>query len=296
MFWFITCSLVMVVTLTKLNNVVYGQDNGSSVVQPAVSEWVKIVSPAEGHQVPVGEVLLISGESSDDKSKECGLSVIANNIKPYHAASPAGTGGANDYSKWNFILSSNYTQVKEGPNRITAKLSCPPLPTRWYSVNIIGIQKTEASTNISIPTLAPSVLSPTNESGVILTPPVVSPSPVTDGTSNQRSGNESKEISITFDVMTNPISRGNRQNITISVSDAVSKEVISGATITGKLLYPGGNYVKDFSGTTGSDGQFVYSWIIGKNGDIGKLTIEAKVQATSYESKTATSSFQISEG
>ena len=37
----------------------------------------------------------------------------------------------------------------------------------------------------------------------------------------------------------------------------------------------GDNYVKDFRGTTDPNGQFVYHWIIGENGDAGELTIEA---------------------
>ncbi|MGB8100202.1 MAG: hypothetical protein WCE96_00850 [Nitrososphaeraceae archaeon] len=67
--------------------------------QPISNESVKIVSPIESHQVPVGDELIVSGESSDDTSKNCTVSVIANNIKPYHTASATGTGGADDYSQ-----------------------------------------------------------------------------------------------------------------------------------------------------------------------------------------------------
>ena len=69
----------------------------------------------------------------------------------------------------------------------------------------------------------------------------------------------------------------------------------SGSNITGKLLYPGDNYVKDFSGTTDPNGQFVYHWTIGKNGKAGELTIEAQVVAPGYESQQAKSAFQITE-
>ena len=84
-------------------------------------------------------------------------------------------------------------------------------------------------------------------------------------------------MSVIFDILNNPVSRGSDQNITITVSDGASNESIAGATITGKLLYPGDNYVKDFSGTTDSNGQFAYHWTIGENGDAGELTIEAQV-------------------
>ena len=72
-------------------------------LQPVSNESVKIVSPVEGQQVPIGEDLIASGESSDDISKNCTVSVIANNIKPYHTASATGTSGLGDYSKWSSL-------------------------------------------------------------------------------------------------------------------------------------------------------------------------------------------------
>ena len=46
-------------------------------------------------------------------------------------------------------------------------------------------------------------------------------------------------MSVVFDILNNPAPRGSDQNITITVSDGASNESIPGATITGKLLYPG---------------------------------------------------------
>ncbi len=40
-----------------------------------------------------------------------------------------------------------------------------------------------------------------------------------------------------------------------------------------KLLYPEDNYEKDFEGITDLDGNFLYPWTIGENGDAGELTI-----------------------
>ena len=47
----------------------------------------------------------------------------------------------------------------------------------------------------------------------------------------------------------NPVARGDSQNIIITVTDSNSK-VVPDAHINGKLIYPGGNYEKDFSGIT----------------------------------------------
>ena len=146
----------------------YAQIPGNSTSQAGITETVKINTPTEGNQVPIDEDLVISGESSDDATKDCGVSVIANNVKPYHDASASGPNGSTDYSEWNFTLSSNYTQVKEGSNRITAKLSCSPEITKWYSVNVMGYQTNRPSPNISLPTLSPpSMINLTNTSSSI---------------------------------------------------------------------------------------------------------------------------------
>jgi hypothetical protein len=105
---------------------------------------VKIVSPAKGQQVPTGKDLTVSGIASTgtgNATSHCQVSVIANGVKPYQQASGTGPGGQTDYSKWNFILTSNYTSIKPGPNnKITAKYVCNSNPgaLSFYSVNVTG--------------------------------------------------------------------------------------------------------------------------------------------------------------
>jgi hypothetical protein len=299
-FWFIAGTIIAISGFMASNNFAYGQVTENLTAQPVLNEWIKIINPIEGQQVPVGKELIVSGESSDNVFKNCTVSVIANNIKPYQNAHPSAAAESGDYSKWSFTLSSNYTDILEGPNRITAKLSCPE-SNRWYSVNPIGVPTGKASMNVSSPDFTPSVLGATNESAK-LTPPSVqqessTPPPSPEATSQPAaSGENTKTMSVVFDILNNPAPRGSDQNITITVSDAASNESIPGATITGKLLYPGDNYVKDFSGTTDPNGQFVYHWTIGENGDAGELTIEAQIVASGYETQQAGSAFQITVG
>jgi len=105
---------------------------------------VKIISPAKGQQVPIGKDLTVSGITSTgagNATSHCQVSIIANGVKPYQQASATGPGGQTDYSKWNFILSSNYTSIKPGPNnKITAKYVCNSNPgaLSFYSVNVTG--------------------------------------------------------------------------------------------------------------------------------------------------------------
>jgi len=105
---------------------------------------VKIISPSKGQQIPVGKDITISGTSIDNATSNCQVSMSINRVRPYQAATAAGTGGAgaNDYSKWNFVLTPSYTTIKPGPdNRITAKYTCTdnPAMVSYASVNVTGV-------------------------------------------------------------------------------------------------------------------------------------------------------------
>ncbi len=117
---------------------------------------VKISSPLSGQKVPVGE-LNISGTSTDNSAKDCSVFVDVNDIKPLQKTDAVGSGGQNDYSNWSFTYTENYHLITEGPNELTAKLSCnenlentngsSSIPisntsngkSKWYSVNVTGI-------------------------------------------------------------------------------------------------------------------------------------------------------------
>jgi hypothetical protein len=87
--------------------------------------------------------LLISGTATDDSNSPCEVSVLLNDVRPYQPAIPQGTSGDNnDYSRWQFLLSPDYAPIKQGENKITAKLECLKSPgnlTKWYSVSVTGV-------------------------------------------------------------------------------------------------------------------------------------------------------------
>ena len=121
--------------------------NGTTSSQKSSSQQriskIKITSPIRGQQVPAGKDLTVSGTSIDNATSNCQVSVIVNNVKPYQNATAAGTGGAADYSKWNFVLTSKYTTIKPGQNKVTAKFECTNNPDSkgFSSVNVNGVQK-----------------------------------------------------------------------------------------------------------------------------------------------------------
>jgi hypothetical protein len=101
---------------------------------------VKITSPIRDQQVPVGNNLTVSGISKFNATSNCQVFVILDGIKPYQQA--VGLTGA-DYSNWKYTLSPTYPAIiKEGTNKITAKLLCQADPidlTKFYSINVTGV-------------------------------------------------------------------------------------------------------------------------------------------------------------
>lgn len=121
------------------SNITTTAQGNTTAPAPFVAHGVRITSPAKGQQVPIG-TLTVTGISKDNPTIDCHVFVIVNSVKPYQNAAAAGPGGASDYSKWNFMVTSKYTPIKEGVNRITAKFSCRSNPdvASFYSVNATG--------------------------------------------------------------------------------------------------------------------------------------------------------------
>ncbi len=131
-------TLVLAQAATNNNNTLQAPLSSPS----AITHDVKITSPTKGQQVPIGKDITITGTSLANPNSNCQITVIVNHVKPYQPATGAGPGGSKDYSKWNFVLSSKYTTIHQGQNKITAKYNCSsanPGGLSFNSVNVTGV-------------------------------------------------------------------------------------------------------------------------------------------------------------
>ncbi len=108
----------------------FAQTDNTALTRPVQflpsSLGVNVASPINNEQVSLGNNnLKVIGTSTDSINSDCQVSVILNDIKPYQNVLPTGPGGKGDYSLWSFLLTPDYNAtIKEGTNKITAKLSC----------------------------------------------------------------------------------------------------------------------------------------------------------------------------
>jgi Bacterial Ig domain len=112
----------------------------SPSIEPALS--VKITSPSNGQNVSTGQ-LTISGTSTDTSLRECEVYADWNDRKPFQRVVAAGSEGNDDYSRWNYTYTADYHEITNGTNELTSKISCLASPTnltKWYSINVTGIE------------------------------------------------------------------------------------------------------------------------------------------------------------
>ena len=282
----------------------FSQNSSNLLPSTIPTETIKIVKPTTTQNVSAGQELLISGTSSDTSVKNCSVSVIVNNLRPYQTAIAKGSDGMSDYSQWEFALRDNYTHINEGENKITAKLLCSSASPRWYSVFINGVpnnsnieqlspvKSEEEQKALSANLSSDNNIETSNEELSTVQSDEEQNLPSSDLSVTNNTESDDNALVISIVPLNDPVSRGDTQSVTITVTDSTSN-AIANADIDGNLIYPGDNFEKQFNGITDSQGEFVYSWTIGENGDVGPLSVQVDVSDKEHLPSSASSSFDI---
>jgi len=217
---------------------------------------IKIESPLGNQQVPVGE-LTISGTSSDNSSSQCQVYLDWNNLKPYQLATPTGSNGSADFSKWSFTYTSKYHLIQTGVNDLTSKITClvppaGPTVTKWYSINVTGTTTSNQSSNVQLPLPTANTKTPASNTQT--------PSPQSGASVNTTNTSNSDKINLQINVESNPISAGDRQKVAVTASDPQTGNTLDRVFVRLTIKDPSGNVVKDYTDT---DGELAPSFRIG---------------------------------
>jgi len=229
---------------------------------------IKIESPLSNQKVPVGQ-LTISGTSSDNSSAQCQVYLDWNNLKPYQLATPTGSNGSADFSKWSFTYTSKYHLIQTGLNDLTSKITClvppaGPTVTKWYSINVTGATTSNQSSNVQLPLPTANTQTPASNTQ---TPASNTQTPAsntqTPASNNQTSSpqlgasvdttntSNSNKINLEINVETNPIPAGDRQKVAVTASDPQTGNTLDRVFVRLTIKDPSGNVVKDYTDTDG---------------------------------------------
>jgi hypothetical protein len=103
---------------------------------------IEIVYPNSDQTANTENDLEISGISNYDPRNTCHVSVIINDVKPYRKTIPTGGDMKSDYSTWKYVIESDSNTIRQGDNKITARLLCAGVNgediRKWDSVAILG--------------------------------------------------------------------------------------------------------------------------------------------------------------
>ena len=321
LFSHLTAGIIILILLCSaiLTNIAYSQlslkpdtsgiNNSNTTTSRSQQQphGVRITSPTKGQQMQVGQDLVIAGTSAGNAASSCQVSVIVNGIKPYQNATPTGSREPGDYSKWSFMLTPKYTALKEGQNKITVKFSCgnDPRSLSHNSVNVTGVSANTTTSIVNTNQLQkhqkqqPLPIQ-TTRSGANFTAANATSAktsvPVLSNTSSYSGGEKNNTIttlSASIHVDKSTIHPGEKQTITLKVSDADTSNAIVGAKITGRIMDASGSSKNSFDGVTDNTGEALYSWTVDHNDATGRYKVDVQVSASGYGNDTASKSFEV---
>src|SRR5215469_8969262 len=115
----------------------------------------------------------------------------------------------------------------------------------------------------------------------------------TSSGSNHSSNNNTKSLSVSMHLAKGPIHIGNRENMTVAVTDSNSTHAVPGAAILGEIVNPSG-VSKKLEGTTDGKGKVLYSWqISGEDNTSGKYKVLMEASAPGYENNSVSKTFTV---
>ena len=222
---------------------------------------IKIESPLSNQKVPVGQ-LTISGTSSDNSSAQCQVYLDWNNLKPYQLATPTGSNGSADFSKWSFTYTSKYHLIQTGLNDLTSKITClvppaGPTVTKWYSINVTGATTSNQSSNVQLPLPTANTQTPASNNQTLasnnqtLASNTQTPAPQSGASVDTTNTSNSNKINLEINVETNPIPAGDRQKVAVTASDPQTGNTLDRVFVRLTIKDPSGNVVKDYTDTDG---------------------------------------------
>jgi len=222
---------------------------------------IKIESPLSNQKVPVGQ-LTISGTSSDNSSAQCQVYLDWSNLKPYQLATPTGSNGSADFSKWSFTYTSKYHLIQTGLNDLTSKITClippaGPTVTKWYSINVTGATTSNQSSNVQLPLPTANTQTPASNNQTLasnnqtLASNTQTPAPQSGASVDTTNTSNSNKINLEINVETNPIPAGDRQKVAVTASDPQTGNTLDRVFVRLTIKDPSGNVVKDYTDTDG---------------------------------------------
>ncbi len=104
--------------------------------------------------------------------------------------------------------------------------------------------------------------------------------------------NNARSLSVSMHLAKRPVHVGDKENLTLGVTDSNSTHVVAGASVFGSITDPSG-VSKKLEGTTNEKGKVSYSWQVGGGNTSGKYKVVMKTSAPGYQNNSVSKAFTV---
>ncbi len=104
--------------------------------------------------------------------------------------------------------------------------------------------------------------------------------------------NNSRSLFVSMHLAKRPVHVGDKENLTLGVTDSNSTHAVAGASVSGSITDPSG-VSKRLEGTTNEKGKVSYSWQVSGNNTSGKYKVAMKTSAPGYQNNSVSKTFTV---
>jgi hypothetical protein len=111
-------------------------------------------------------------------------------------------------------------------------------------------------------------------------------------TNTKADNNNPRSLSVSMHLAKRPVHVGDKENLTLGVTDSNSTHAVAGASVSGSIIDPSGVF-KRLEGTTDEKGKVSYSWQVSGNNTSGKYKVAMKTSAPGYQNNSVSKTFTL---
>jgi len=111
-------------------------------------------------------------------------------------------------------------------------------------------------------------------------------------TNTNADNNNAKSLLVSMHIAKRPVHVGDKENLTLGVTDSNRTHVIAGASVFGSITDPSG-ISKKLAGTTNEKGKVSYSWQVSGDNTSGKYKVVMETSAPGYQNSSISKTFAV---
>ncbi len=111
-------------------------------------------------------------------------------------------------------------------------------------------------------------------------------------TNTKADNNNARSLSVSIHIAKRPVHVGDKENLTLGVTDSNRTHVVAGASVFGSITVPSG-ISKKLAGITNEKGKVSYSWQVSGDNTSGKYKVVMETSAPGYQNNSVSKTFTV---